>query len=203
MKTAKILPVIVALWLVQACTAGRATYNGQPIASGTVIFHTCSRDYQTTTDANGQWSFNPFSPDSAVIDEAKHIPEGPGLIEVRRPNMSSGDTQLVDHHYTGTCSVTFNSQVSSEPCALYRADFASFGSEAKYQAAQLKNWNAFKEKCIPYATDVLNVCPEGTQDVNGTCRGPCSIIEPIGFCLDGFQCNNGYCLWPDCASKGC
>jgi hypothetical protein len=99
-----------------ACTGGRVTKAGASVAGARVEIWTCESvgDYVTTTDANGVYTFNPYSPTSDAMDNAKYIPHGPIAIFVTGSAGSSVTRR--NHQYNQTCDITYNNAVQPLPC---------------------------------------------------------------------------------------
>lgn len=102
-----------------ACTGGQVTKNGAVVAGTNVEILTCNvegPDYQTVTDASGVYQFNPFSPNSPVIDSSNYIPEGPIAIAVTGVQGSSITRRM--HQYDETCAITYNGTNQDLPCKI-------------------------------------------------------------------------------------
>jgi len=110
--------ILVAV-LATACTAGHVTKNGTPVAGAKVDIWTCEalRDFITTTDAGGNFRFNPFDPSSPAFDSSKYLPEGPIAISITGAAGSSVTRK--NHQYTDVCPTAYNGSTQNQPCKVY------------------------------------------------------------------------------------
>lgn len=111
---------ILIVVLCTACTGGQVSQNGSAVAGSDIEIRTCEAaggTFTTTTDATGNFQFNPFDPLSPMIDSAEYIPTGPIAILVTGGNGSSVNRR--DHQYTGTCPVAYNGSTQDMPCRIH------------------------------------------------------------------------------------
>lgn len=114
--------ILIAL-VCTACTGGQVTKNGLPVVGSTVEIRTCTSDlgtYVTSTDASGVFEFNPYDPNSPMIDSDEYIAEGPIAIIVAGADGSSVSRR--DHQYNQTCNIAYNGSQQNLPCRLHGID---------------------------------------------------------------------------------
>jgi hypothetical protein len=139
--------VILAMaWLTSACTAGVVkNSNGTPVKHSKIKFvwydpeANCQLTGKaiTTTNADGQFVFNPYSETSSDFDWSKVIPQAWVFVAIENlaqdedwynlhPSNGQGLGQWLYHKYDDTCQATVNNEKKEVPCKLYDITVASF-----------------------------------------------------------------------------
>jgi hypothetical protein len=119
--------VVGALALCTACTGGRITKNGLSVVHSEVSIWTCDTigDYHTTTDANGLYSFNPFSSTSSAFDSTAFVPPGPIAITITGAEGSFVARR--QHAYTQTCRIPYDGVSQDLPCDIQHVAMEPMG----------------------------------------------------------------------------
>jgi hypothetical protein len=115
--------VVIALAALSvSCTAGHVTKNGSPVAGAEIRIWTCDalNDFQTVTDAGGNFKFNPFDPDSPAFDSSEFVPPGPIAIMVT--GAAGSTVARRNHQYDSQCPTPYNGSTQSQPCKVYSID---------------------------------------------------------------------------------
>ncbi len=172
--------LVAALSTALACTGGRITKAGASVPATNVDIWTCNAigDFNTTTDVNGIYTFNPYSSTSSAIDNAKYVPQGPIAILVAGAAGSSVTRR--NHQYNQTCDITYNNAVQSLPCKREDVSLVPM-TWVEFNAATLA---FFDEDCglsadhtpaVAHALSQLHPPPEQYSclaDCSHSCGGP-------------------------------
>jgi hypothetical protein len=120
----RISPLLVAALGLSACTGGRVTENNQPLVNAEIRIWTCESvgNYETLTNTDGIYTFNPFQPNTPVLDLDNYIPEGPIALIVTAGS-SGSQTLRRDHAYTGICKTVYNGATQDVPCRYQNVNF--------------------------------------------------------------------------------
>lgn len=114
--------MILFVTLSSACTGGVVIKNGSPVANATLTFYTnpCRETAGLAlppTGVSGQFSSNPFSSSSSIIDYTKKVPTGRVYVKLASPAGTYWRT--LDHAYDQSCNVAYNGATSAAPCRGY------------------------------------------------------------------------------------
>jgi hypothetical protein len=98
------------------------THEGRSVAGAAVEVWTCDSvgQYETVTDADGVYQFNPYSPDSSAFDGDRFIPAGPIAIIVA--GGPGGYVTRREHVYDETCPIRHDGTTAQRPCKMQHVD---------------------------------------------------------------------------------
>jgi len=113
-----------ALLLSTACTGGLVTDGGDAVVGADVEIWTCESigGFQTQTDRDGIYSFNPFLANSQDLDFDAFVPPGPIAIVVTDGGQVTFKRR--QHQYDGTCPLPYNGGTEQLPCRVQNVALA-------------------------------------------------------------------------------
>ena len=119
--------LVGTLVLCTACTGGRITKNGMSVVNSDVSIWTCDTtgDYQTTTDAYGIYSFNPYASHASTFDSNAFVP--PGAIAITITGADGSFVARRQHVYTQTCSIPYDGVTQDLPCDIQHVAMEPMG----------------------------------------------------------------------------
>jgi hypothetical protein len=144
-----------------ACTYGRVTFNGTPVASAIVSIESCSRTWTAMSDSNGIYAFDPYNKAGQLVNTSQYIADGSYLLIASPPKGSSAGplamTITVAPWSTSppgpaTCNADASDSTSPIiPCQQFNAALPAASATSAMTAARVVA--AFRAACpAPVAT---------------------------------------------------
>ncbi|MEO1170845.1 MAG: hypothetical protein AAFX94_02175 [Myxococcota bacterium] len=91
-------------------------------------------EFETTTNANGQYYFNPYSSTSSDVEDSLIVPVGPIAISVTS-SVGSFVTRR-NHAYDETCTIPHEGSAQSLPCKIHDVEIEPM-SASEFLEAQV------------------------------------------------------------------